>query len=408
MTVTAGSLYGGFPCRAYQCGKYGQSISFTTYVSKGENLGKSHSLSQGSSLQLEFTGSPILGVRNRTLDNLLESQHGTNMPVWGGHVFELRMVSWLGIHVTWVLFGAIICTLGLGRLTAGEAADVVFIEGFSQPFRISNVAAATSGIVQELVSEEGAQVHQDECLLRLDDRIHQHLLKIAEANKDSTGELEAAQAELRSNTRRVQVIRELSQLGSATPDELFRAESDYELALANVKTMQEKTRLREAEYEKLLTQADDYRILAPFDGVIVEYLKQKGEFVGPVDPNVVLVAELTTLSVDFLMPRRHRSSISINRDVEVHFVESNRRVVGRVYYISPFPDGETNTYAVKVRVENQHLELNAGERCQLERVLQPRQPADSQNQSAPRAGQQAPAKFTSRQSGSQRLESSER
>ena len=120
--------------------------------------------------------------------------------------------------------------------------------------------------------------------------------------------------------------------------------------------------------KKLRLESENYCVAAPFDGVIVDFLKQQGEFVGPSDPTVCILAELSTLSVEFLVPRRHREGLKVGDEIEVHFVDSGRRVPGSVYFISPFPNGETNTFEVKVRVRNDNHELNAGERCQLERL----------------------------------------
>lgn len=247
--------------------------------------------------------------------------------------------------------------------------DLFFIEGFSKPFRSSNVAVATSGIIQEKIVREGTEVRAGEVLARIDDSVHKRLLEIAKIAKESVGELQAASANLGAVEKKLTIIRELAGRGSATPEELLNAESDYETAVANVKTMQEKQLLRNAEYGKLVAESENYSVEAPYDGMLIEYFKERGEFVGPLDPAICLIAELKTLSVDFLVPRAFRGDIAINREIEVHFLESNRRVTGTIYYVSPFPDGETNTYSVKVRVDNSSRELNAGERCQLSRMV---------------------------------------
>lgn len=264
------------------------------------------------------------------------------------------------------LIGAmLIVVLSVGTLR-GQSNSVEIIEGYSQPRRISSLATSTNGIIQELMATEGAPVKQGECLVQLNDGVHRQLVKIAELRVRARGELEAAEAELKSNRHRLKIISGLAKQGSATPDELLRTESDYELSQANLKSVQEQLALRTAEYEKLRVESRNYCVEAPFDGVLVEYLKQKGEFVGAADPAVCIVADLTELSVEFLVHSRYRKHLGLNLPVEVHFVDSGKRVAGIVYYVSPFPDGETNTYKVKVNVPNHDYALNAGERCQLE------------------------------------------
>ena len=244
-----------------------------------------------------------------------------------------------------------------------------FIEGFSQPRRVSEVATAATGIIGELIAREGEPIQEGDCLLKIDDRIQQKLLKIADINRHSHGELDAAKSELRGVERRLKIIETLVKHGSATPEELLRIQSEYELAQANVRTMKEKLILREAEYERLVVESQNYCVAAPFDGVLVEFTKQRGEYVGPVDPMVCVVAELSTLSVNFLVPRQQRFALELYDEVEILFLEADKNVSGTVAYISPYPNGETNTYTVKVHVPNLAGKLNAGERCQLTRVI---------------------------------------
>ena len=139
--------------------------------------------------------------------------------------------------------------------------------------------------------------------------MHQKRLQISEATRNAVGELNSAQAELESSRKRVLIVRDLSSRQHASDEELFRAENELLVAEANLKTVQEKLRLRQAEYEKLQAESQHYQVTAPFDGVIVSYTKQRGEFVGSVAPEVCVIAELDRLSVDFLLPRQNRPRV---------------------------------------------------------------------------------------------------
>lgn len=248
----------------------------------------------------------------------------------------------------------------------GLADDAYMLEGYSQPNRIAKVAAATSGIVDELVAKEGQFIKEGTCIAKLDSKVHEQVMAVARAARDSQGELEAAKAEMEANEKRINIIRDLARRQHASPEEVMRAESEYQISTAHLRTAMEKQQMRKAEYAKLLSESANYCVRAPFSGVIIEFHKQRGEFVGAVDPGVCTIAELSKLSVDFFVPRVYRSQLKVNAEVVVRFVELNKEVRGRIYYISPFPDGETKTYVAKVRIDNANLALNAGEACQLE------------------------------------------
>ena len=102
--------------------------------------------------------------------------------------------------------------------------------------------------------------------------------------------------------------------------------------------------------------------------MVVEFLKEKGEYVGPTDPYVCVLAHLDELSIEFLVPRPRRNEVSLGATATVLFVETDQTASGRVTYVSPYPNGETNLYTVKVRIENSNRKHNAGARCQLVKI----------------------------------------
>lgn len=247
-----------------------------------------------------------------------------------------------------------------------HAEDGYLLEGYSQPNRVSEVAAAASGIVSRLLVDPGTAVRAGECVCELDNAVHEKIKMVAAAARDSLGEISAATAELNDARLRRDTVRGLAERKHSYADELRRIESAFELSEARLQIAQESRAMKQAEYEKLVTQSEDYCVRAPFDGVITEFYKEIGEYVGPGTPSVCKVAELKTLSVDFLVPRVYRHQFQTEQKVAIAFTESDRRVTGSIYYISPYPDGETNTYNLRVRVDNTSGHLSAGERCQID------------------------------------------
>jgi RND family efflux transporter MFP subunit len=240
------------------------------------------------------------------------------------------------------------------------------IHGFSQPNRVSKVASSTPGIVHTLEVNEGEQVSHGKCLVRLDNRVHNQKLELARVAKDSQGDLETAQAELDAKNTRLTRLQALSSRSHATAVELMQAHEDVAIARANLQRAKDRNAQATAEYARLHAESEQHFITAPFDGVVVEFAKEVGEYVGPGDTVVCTFAELDTLSVEFLMPRQFRENFNLRDQVDVVFTVSGQTVTGTIQYISPFPNGETSTFMVKARVDNSAGKLSAGERCQLQ------------------------------------------
>jgi membrane fusion protein (multidrug efflux system) len=243
--------------------------------------------------------------------------------------------------------------------------DAYTIQGFSQPGRISQVASSTTGILHSLAVNEGDRVLKGECLVRLDRRVHDQKLELARVAKDSVGDLQSAEAELAAKSARLTRLNELSNRNHATAVELMQAQEDVAIARANILRVKDRLAQAAADHARLLAESEQHCIAAPFDGVVVEFTKEAGEYVGPGEAVVCTIAELDALSVEFLLPRHYRTNFNVGDQVDVVFTISGQTVEGIIQYISPFPNGETNTFMVKARVDNSSGQLMAGERCQL-------------------------------------------
>ena len=153
--------------------------------------------------------------------------------------------SWIAecAHLATIL-SLIVLSLGVPAARGEKPAPV---DGFSHPYRYAEVAASTSGIVDEWLVAEGDYVEAGQPLVQLDDTVHRSLIKIAEAAVNSRGELALADAEKKLRQQRLEAIQELAKKGHATPDELRRAESEWEVAAARFITAQENQLRRELE-----------------------------------------------------------------------------------------------------------------------------------------------------------------
>jgi RND family efflux transporter MFP subunit len=238
------------------------------------------------------------------------------------------------------------------------------IEGFSHPYRSAQVAAFTSGVVKQWLVDEGDAVVAGQPLVKLDDHIHQALVAMAQAAVAAHGERALAESEQKLRKQRLDAIEQLAEKGHATPDELHRVESEWQVAAARVLAAQENHLMRELELEKLKSQLRLFTVVAPFTGVVTKIHRLAGEYVGPVDPAVCELAELTSLSARFLAPDESIGNLSSGDTVEVRFVASSTTVTG-VATVSPYQDAETGMRSVHVKIENHEGNLAAGVRCRL-------------------------------------------
>lgn len=221
---------------------------------------------------------------------------------------------------------------------------------------------------------EGEPVREGDCIAQLDHRVHNEKLELARVAKESLGELQIAEAEFEASQTRLRRLEDLAKRRHATEVEVLQAREALRVAQATIQRAKDRLSQQEADYQRLKVEADQYFVKAPFDGVVVEFSKQVGEYVGPGESVVCTLADISQLSVEFLVPRAYRDRLAVGDEVSVVFTVASRVELGRIIYVSPFPNGETNTYKMKVLVDNESRELSAGERCLLQEVDKASQP----------------------------------
>lgn len=261
-------------------------------------------------------------------------------------------------------FRSLIMIAALAALTP-QARSEEPIEGFTEPYRTIHVAAPDSGIVAKVYVREGETVKARQPLVALDDEVHRMLLEIAKQQMEATGRLDSAAAELQLHTSRHAKLVELRRVGQAYQQEVDRARADVEVAQGRLLAMKEEAALKRLEYRKIEVQLQRRTVAAPVDGVVTKLTKNLGEYVSPVDPEVVTIVQLNPLRATFLMDRAAAQQLRLGQDVTVAFPDSSASSPGVVEYVSELTDAESGTVPVKVRINNLEGKYRSGERCVL-------------------------------------------
>ncbi len=251
-------------------------------------------------------------------------------------------------------------------LTAGPIAHAQTIEGFTEPFRVANVATTETGVVMTVIVREGDVVQKGQPLATLDSDLHLTVLAIAAEQMKAVGRLRSAQAELELQQGKLEKLTLLREDGHARQEEVERTQAAVDIAQSQVLSIREELAVRKLEHERATLQLARRTIRAPLDGVITKTVKSEGEFVGPNDPVLFTIAKLDLLLANFSIPSSYLATVRIGQEVEVVVEASGKRVRGIVDLISPITDAGSGTVPIKVRLENPQGRIRSGERCLLE------------------------------------------
>ncbi|MBI2477435.1 MAG: HlyD family efflux transporter periplasmic adaptor subunit, partial [Planctomycetia bacterium] len=130
--------------------------------------------------------------------------------------------------------------------------------------------------------------------------------------------------------------------------------------------IEEELALRKLEYKKIAVQLERRTVTAPVNGVVTVLTKNIGEYVSPVDPEVVTLVQLDPLRATFLMNRNLSAKVRVGSQVTIAFTDYSLTAPGIVEQVSELTDAESGTVPVRIRIDNREGKYRSGERCTID------------------------------------------
>lgn len=238
------------------------------------------------------------------------------------------------------------------------------IDGFTEPFRSIELSSDEAGSIAELNVAEGDIVRADDPIARLDSRVQELQLEIAQHLATTTSQLVAAEETLKKRRAISSRLKSLQTEGHASESELIR--SDMELAIAEAKYLsaKEEQAVREIERRRAEVQLLRRTVVAPFAGVVSKVHRREGEFLSPLHPEVVTIVQVDQLLATFSVPSPQVSMFEVGQEFKLELA-SGRTVIGKVHLIGVEADAQSGTVEIKLVIENSDLRIRSGEMCTL-------------------------------------------
>lgn len=343
----------------------------------------------------------------------------------------------------WIVSGVVLSLVGIGAVVAvnrsrGRSYDVAALtvpveatevtvrinaSGEVEAFRTVNLSPKNSGIVAELLVEQGDSVEQGQVVARMDiddlnAQLRQNQANLAEAQaqlkdlRQGTDRPQLAQAEANLEAVKAQLVEAEAQLrlvegdlvrdrnlysqGAISERELDNSQNSVDSALANVSQLsarinEAQQRLRDLEDEPdpediaqaiarverargqisaIETRIDNTIIRAPFSGVVTQKFATEGAFVTPTTSaseaasatSSAIVAIANGLEVVAEVPEADLSQIQVGQTAEIVSTAYPESVfAGEVRLIAPEAIERQNVtiFQVRIQLENGLEELRS-------------------------------------------------
>ncbi len=245
---------------------------------------------------------------------------------------------------------------------AGRPA-VLNASGYVTPRRRATIAAKITGLVKEVLAEEGMHVQAGQVLATLDDSDARARLLAAEAERNAT---EATLADLRVNLANAERDRrrseELWKDGAISEQSVDQTRTAVDSLRARIALAQERVRAAEAQARVAAQDLENTIIRAPFAGLVVSKDAQRGEMVSPVSAGggftrtgIATVVDMTSLEIEVDVNESSLVKVAPGQPVQAALdAYPDWKIPGHVRTIIPTADRQKAT--VKVRVAFDRLD----------------------------------------------------
>jgi len=225
----------------------------------------------------------------------------------------------------------------------------------------TRLAAQEEGAVRDVTVDEGSFVKKGQVIARLDDRRHRARLSEAEAALSTArAGIDERQAELIKARRDREKLTHLKERNAATDLEMRDAITAVSVAKAQLASAQRRVEQLAENVELHRIGLEDTRIIAPFDGRVVERHVEPGEWLQPGEPVATIVSS-GTIEAWLEVPERYADEVAAHVDrvtVRIGSDQTDRK--SRHVRMVPQVDPRARTFALIVELDNTNEALSPG------------------------------------------------
>jgi macrolide-specific efflux system membrane fusion protein len=270
-------------------------------------------------------------------------------------------------------------------ILARASDDAVPIEVESVVLRLleeAEVPAQESGVVTKVAVREGQRVKKGELLTQIDDEVPRLAVDAAKAQLEiarakaindvrmrfSKKSLEVSQAELRRSTESIQRFPKSVSQSQLDVEQLSveknQLESEQAAEEQRIATLE--MNAKENELSAAQAEVTRRRVLAPFDGVIVQVYVRLGEWVKP-GQQALRIVNVDRLKAEGFVPAAQASSGLDGKLVRltVDSGDDAQSFEGTIVFVSPEVDPITGQVRVWAEIDNRKRQLRPGQPARM-------------------------------------------
>lgn len=251
-------------------------------------------------------------------------------------------------------------TVELAPVVATTIHDTVYGVGTLNPIQTVHLKPEVNGKLMIADFEEGGFVEKDQVLFEIDDE------KIRKQFEARQAALASARIRLRYLQRNFERISSLRERDLVSEEQFDQSKTELESVSSDVQRL-------EAELELATRQIEDTVLRAPFDGYISRQIVDPGTFVAAGE-TLAVIYQIDPLQISFFVPEEYAGRVTRKQAVYAQVsAYPDRRLKGKVGFISPSVDEGTRTFRVRANIDNPEHKIMPGSFASAQLVIAERE-----------------------------------
>ncbi len=233
--------------------------------------------------------------------------------------------------------------------------------GYVVARRVATISSEITGLIKEVLIEEGLMVEAGQVLARLDDAHMQVNLRLAEqrveVNKIAIATIKLNVAEAKRILKREKSINEK---GYSNKANLTRAQTNVDVLNKDLNNAQIALRIADLEVKQQIELVNDTIVTAPFTGIVVNKAAQAGEIISPVSAGggftrtgICTLVDMNSLEIEVDVNEAYIDRVKQNQLVKATLdAYPDWEIDARVIAIIPTANRSKATVRVRIAIED--------------------------------------------------------
>ncbi|MBC6906504.1 efflux RND transporter periplasmic adaptor subunit [Saccharophagus sp. K07] len=233
------------------------------------------------------------------------------------------------------------------------------------PHRVTELSSPVMGLIEEVLVDKSDRVSRGQVVARLESSVEKAAVDLARVRATLDSEIEEGKINREFDSKRKQRMDSLYKQKNISEDMLDEFLREEKIAQVRLRQAEDLKKVRQYELVGMEARLAQKIIRAPFDGYVLERMKNPGEFVE--EQAILRIAQLDPLNVEAIFPIELFGQIKIGMTAKI-VMEAfpSKMQTAKVVLIDTVGNAASGTFGVRLEMPNPDNAIPAGLKCQAQ------------------------------------------